>query len=33
MDGLFQLSLSDEPLSMHNCTDPAIWTQDRAKVA
>ena len=30
MDGSFQFSLSDEPLSMHNCADLAVWTQDRA---
>ena len=33
MDGSFQFSLSDEPLSMHNYADPAVWTQDRAGVA
>ena len=33
MDGLFQFSLSDEHLSMHNCADPAVWTQDRAGTA
>ena len=33
MDGSFQFSLSDEPLSMHNCADPAVWTQDRTGVA
>ena len=30
MDGSFQFSLSDQPLSMHNCTDPAVRTQDKA---
>ena len=33
MDGSFRLSLSDEPLSMYNCADPAVWTQDRAETA
>ena len=33
MDGSFQFSLSDEPLNMHNCADPAFWTQDKAGVA
>ena len=33
MDGSFQFSLSDEPLSMHNCADSAVWTQDRAETA
>ena len=33
MDGSFQFSLSDQPLSMHNCADPAVWTQDRAETA
>ena len=33
MDGSFQFSLSDEPQSMHNCADPAVWTQDRTWVA
>ena len=29
----FQFSLSNEPLSMHNCADSAVWTQDRAGAA
>ena len=33
MGGSFQFSLSDEPLSMHNCADPVVWTQDRAETA
>ena len=33
MDDSFQFSLSDEPLSMHNCADPAVWTQNRAQTA
>ena len=33
MDGSFQFSLSTEHLSIHNCADPAVWTQDRARVA
>ena len=33
MDGSFQFSLSDETLSMHNCADPAVWTQDRTVTA
>ena len=33
MDGSFQFSLSNEPLSMHNYADPAVWTQDRTGVA
>ena len=32
MDGSFQFSLSDEHLSMHNCADHAVWTQDRTGV-
>ena len=32
MDGSFQFSLPDEPLRMHNCADPAVLTQGRAKV-
>ena len=33
MDGSFQFSLSDEPLSMHHCADPVVWTQVRAETA
>ena len=32
MDDWFQFSLSDEPLNMHNCADPVVWTQDKAGV-
>ena len=33
MGGSFQFTLSGKPLSMHNCADPVVWTQDRAGVA
>ena len=32
MDDSFKFSLSYEPLSMHNCTDYAVWTQNKTKI-